>query len=65
MQTDLRSPGPAHRSPHSDQLWGSGWGFSKRLERETPFFGTAVALVREDSRDRRGLSIVRWLVCLP
>jgi hypothetical protein len=20
--------------------WGSGWGFSKRLERETPFFGT-------------------------
>ena len=24
--------------------WGSSWGFSKCLERETPFFGTAIPL---------------------
>jgi hypothetical protein len=43
FRTTFRTiPAPVRLVRNSKLQWrrGSGWGFSKRLERETPFFGT-------------------------
>ena len=31
------------RNSKPQYWWGSAWGFSKSLERETPFFGTQIS----------------------
>ena len=36
------------RNSKPQYLWGSGWGFSKRLKREMPFFGTRVSAISID-----------------